>query len=1109
MSRIRILFCALVALALWSNAPVFAQLLNGTFVGTVVDGSGSVIPNARITATEKNTGFSRETVSDDAGNFTLASVPGGVYSIKVSANGFRTLTRDNLTLTVGSTARVDAKLEVGAVSDQITVESSGVLLQTDRAETKSEIASKAVTELPLNQYRNYQALLNLVPGATPAALQNSVTDTPGRALRTFVNGTATNMNITRLDGAVNVNVWLPHHVAYVAPAETVETVGITTSSMDAEQGMAGGAAMTVVSASGTNDLRGALWEYHENQHLKSRSYFQPATAANPQRTLNIFGGKAGGRIIKNKLFWFAHAEFTRERNGGSSFFTLPNAAMRAGDFSNFIAPNGQGTIYDPTTGAQNGSGRSVFPNNRVPASRFSAPALRLLALVPTPNNEANQVINTNRSIGNNHFVNATGILDRNNYDGKINWNRNERHTMFAKFSMLTADSGGVFGLGAAGGAGVGGDPGRGDTRQYLATVSTNYTVSPSILVDATWGLTWMDQTVQGADFGTNFGLDFGIPGTNGPDPRQSGLPVFNFAGGLSSYGLGAGWMPLFRNDRSYTFTTNLSWIKGAHELRMGFDMVHHQLNHWQPEVDNPRGRFEFGGGVTSLNGGPAPIQANSFAQFLIGAPNVMAKSLQFELMQGREWQLGWYIRDRWQVNRRLTLNIGARLERYPLMNRGNGRGLERLDLATQRIILGGRGNQPTNPGISVDSVFVTPRVGLAFRINDKTVIRSGYGMNIDPLPFSRPLRGFYPLTIAETFQLNTAFESPGTLSQGIPNISTPDISSGNIPLPPGIAMRSPYSYINRGYVQSWNFTIERKLAAAMTGSVAYVGTQSTNMLGDRDINAAPLGAGNNGRPLFSQFGRNRDLQMWDGWMSSNYHGLQTSLRGNVAKDLFIQGAYTWSKAINMTDENGWVGVNWNWDPVIRRNRATAGYDRTHVFQMGFLYEAPFGKGKRFLSNIGGPANMILGGWQLSGIYYAFSGTPFTVTADGARLNTPGSLQTADQLAGFEYLYGKGPGQPYFTPGAFVNPTPAGGAIRFGTTGRNRFRGPGVAGIDANLLKNIRITEKVVLTFRAEAANLTNTPRFGNPGTNVDGANFGIVTTASGERQLRFGLRLAF
>ena len=393
-------------------APSLAQVLYGTFVGNVQDSSGAVVPNAKVKIIEKATSFTRDAVTDTGGNYNIPSVPAGSYSIRITANGFKTFAENNVIATVNSTIRVDGKLEVGSVGETITVEAGAVTLETDRSDTKTEISAKIVTELPLNQYRNYQALINLVPGATPATTQNSSTDTPGRALRTFVNGTSTNNNVTRLDGATNINVWLPHHVAYVAPAETVENVNITTSSMDAEQGMAGGASMTVVSASGTNATHGAGWEYHEDEGLKSRSYFQPAKTPNALYTLNIFGGKVGGKIIKNKLFYFGHVEITRQDAGGQSFFTVPDAAMRGGDFSGRLGANGAGTVYDPATGNPDGSGRTQFQGNLVPPTRFSPQALKMLSLVPLPNNEAGQTVSGNGVISNNYFASGTGILNR-------------------------------------------------------------------------------------------------------------------------------------------------------------------------------------------------------------------------------------------------------------------------------------------------------------------------------------------------------------------------------------------------------------------------------------------------------------------------------------------------------------------------------------------------------------------------------------------------------------------------------------------------------------------------------------------------------------------------
>jgi len=1074
-----------------SAVPASAQVLYGTLTGTVEDQSGATVPNAKITISNSQTGLTRELIADATGRYSAVSIPGGVYTLKVTATGFKTVTIQNVQVAVNEVTRTDAKLDVGAVSDAITVEASAAALQTEKADTSSEISQKAVQNLALNQYRNYQQLLNLVPGTTPAGFQNSSTDTPGRALTTNVNGTARNNNGTRLDGAVNVNIWLPHHVAYVAPSETVEQVNISTSSFDAEQGMAGGAAITVISSSGTNQLHGALWEYHENQRLRSQPYFRSSTFVKPRYTLNIFGAKAGGAIVKNKLFWFGHYEGTRQGTGATSQFSLPNAAIKAGDFSAFPTQ-----IFDPATANAEGFGRTPFPGNRIPANRISPQTARIMPSIPEPNFPTPNVTA-------NHFVNATGKFDRGNYDAKMNWNRNEKHSVFAKFSLLRANVGGVFAFGPnLGGPGVGGDPGLGDTKQYLGTVGTNYTISPTLLFDANWGITEQDQSVIGFDYGKNYGSEvFGIPGTNGTDIRYSGLPSFSF-NTFSAYGMGSTWMPMWRNDRSYTWTNNLTWMKGKHEFRFGFDYVKHQLNHWQPEVANPRGAFSFSGSITALRGGAAANNLNSFADFLLGLPTSMNKSVQAFLMTGREPQLGFYVRDRWQVSRKLTVNIGVRMERYPLMTRANS-GLEKLDPSTMLVRLGGFGNVPTNPGIDVQPLFLAPRLGIAYKINDSTVFRVGYGMTIDPLPFSRPLRGFYPLTVTGNFVGASNFDPFRTLAQGIPPVLVPDTSSGVISLPPTVDMRTPGNRIDRGYIQSWNATLQRKLWGDIILDVGYVGTQTTNQLADLDINAAGPGAGATGRPYAAQFNRRIALNYWNGFLSSNYHSLQTAVNRSFSKGLLLKGAYTYSKAINMTDDDGWASVGWNHSSVFSRNRALAGYDRKSVFQMGWVYDLPFGKGRQFVQEGVGAA--ILGGWSLNGVYSAYSGTPFTISADGGTLNAPGNSQTADQVGPMKYIGLKGPGQQYFDPAAFAAPV----GVRFGTTGRNRFRNPGVAGADLTLMRVFKFTERMDMTFRAEAYNFSNTPRFGGPGANVNGGNFGVITSASGERQVRFGLRFGF
>ena len=1085
-----------LAFVLFSAYPANCQVLYGTLVGDVTDQSGGVVPNANVAITSTATGLARETVTDQAGRFTFGNVLPGSYDLKISAPGFRTLTRQAIDVSVNNVSRADVKLEVGQITEQVSVLANAALLQTDKADTHAEITTKPISTLPLNVYRNYQALFNLVPGATPAAFQNSATDTPARALTTNVNGTPRNANITRVDGAINVNIWLPHHTMYVAPSETIETVNVATGSFDAEQGMAGGAAITVITKSGTNEFHGSGWEFHNNQHLRARNFFMPPGSDKPRDTLNMFGATLGGPIRKNRLFFFGGYEGTRQRTGGSGRFTVPTDDQRAGDFSSYVASGGLGVIYDPATGSPDGAGRQPFSGNRIPDSRISPIARTILGFVPGPNLAGT---------AGNYFAAATGIFDRDNYDVKINWNRNDKHTIWGKYSILDANVTGVGAFGQLIGPSVVNDPGTGHTFVQVPTIGHTYVFSPRLLLDQNFGFTRMAQNVLGIDFGKNWGTDvFHIPGTNGADPRQSGLPAFSFDT-YSPYGLTQTWMPLFRFDQSYTHATNVTYTRGAHEWRFGFDLVRHHLNHWQPEIGNPRGAFSFGGAITALRGGAPPNQYNSFAGFLLGLPTSVNKSLQYMTMSGREWQFGWFARDRWQATRKLTLNLGLRYEYYPLMTRASS-GIERLDLNTMLVYLGGRGKVPRDAGIGVSSKLFAPRVGVAYRATEHTVIRTGYGLTYDPLPISRPLRGWYPFTIAPTFVGADDYHPFQPLASGIPFFTGPDISTGVVPLPPDVEERAPGNFIHRGYIQSWNFTIERRLPGDLVANLGYVGTETTRQLAQLDVNAAAPGAGNNGRPYAAQFGRKIQLRYWDGYLSSNYHALQASVNRQFSKGLYLKGAYTFSKALNMTDDDGTDLPSWNWLPMFRRNYAPAGYDRTHILQMAWTYDLPIGKGKAFVNS--GPAAWVLGNWSVNGVFYHFTGTPLTVTASGASLNAPGNLQTADQMkADVLQIGGIGPGAKYYDPAAFAPVRD----IRFGTSGRNVLRGPGVTGADASLFRIFPIGERTRLEFRAEAFNVTNTPRFGDPATSVTGSNFMEIrgTRFDSDRQFRFGLKATF
>jgi hypothetical protein len=441
-------------------------------------------------------------------------------------------------------------------------------------------------------------------------------------------------------------------------------------------------------------------------------------------------------------------------------------------------------------------------------------------------------------------------------------------------------------------------------------------------------------------------------------------------------------------------------------------------------------------------------------------------------------------------------------------------GLERYDWTTNIVTVGGLGNVPKNNGMTTSKKLFAPRFGIAWRMSDKTVLRSGYGISVDPYQMIDALLFPFPVVVAQDFSAANTFVPLGTLASGIPPVDVPDLSTGTLTLPPNVLTATLESGLyRRGYIQSFNFILERELPGKFIVSAGYVGTRTVRQTISRDINAAPVNGGNAGRPLFPAFGRIAATSVIAPSASATYDSLQARLDRTLAGGALIKIAYTWSKAINMADNSG-GGLSFNHAEVFARNRALAGYDRTHNLRAAVVSELPFGKGKPMLGN-SAVGSALLGGWQLSGIFSSYSGTPFTVTASATSLNAPANTQTADQVKPeVQKLGDVGSSARFYDPAAFASVT----APRYGTTGRNLLRGPGTVNLDATLARNFAITERWQLQLRAEAYNLTNTPSFNNPNANVSTpASFMTITSArnrsgsieGGERAMRFGLRLSF
>jgi hypothetical protein len=1088
-------------------APLTAQFLYGSLVGTVEDSSGAAVPKATVQITNTGTGQTREVTTSDVG-YSFTDLQPGTYSVIVSVQGFRTARVPDVTVTINTVARLNVRLQVGELSESVTVRADTVALQTDKADVHTNLGSREVTQLPISGYRNYQTLINLVPGSTPAFYQNAVIGSPARALGTQINGTTSSTNNTRLDGASNQRASLPHQTLYVPPVESIETVNVATNSFDADQGLAGGAAITVSTKSGTNELHGALWEHIGNSRLNAKNFFY-LDERNPKNIVNLYGANLGGPIRRDKLFFFGSFEGLRERSNFSRIMTIPTAEMRAGNF----APYGV-TIYDPQTGSADGSGRTPFSGNVVPPARQSAIARRMQEFIPAANQPGTS---------SNYFNSTPTSFNRDNYDLKINWNASRKGQLWGKYSAMNALVTAEWSLGAAGGTGMinGGGAGRGEVLAQVATLGGVYTFSPTFLMDGTISYSRDPLTLIGPDYGTNFGLDvLGIPGTNGPDIRQSGIPMF-VVSGFETFGNGHEYLPKLVKNNYWAYTANFGWNRSSHDMRFGIDITRWQVNQWHPETggNGPRGRFNFDGGITALRGGAAPNMFHAWAGYLLGLPSSMGKSIQAYDSTPRIWMQGLYFRDRWQATRKLTLTLGLRWEYFPVMSRAST-GIERYDWETNDVFVGGLGSVPRNAGVSASRRHFAPRLGIAYRLGPKDVIRAGYGISIDPYPWStaESLLFPYPVIVNTDFNSN-ALQTVGPIASGIPTVVAPDLSTGVVKLPTtATTVTIPKGTFDRGYIQSFNFTYERQLPGGFTGSAGYVGTRTIHQNARVNINASTPGGGQDGRPLALKFGRRVDTNVFQPFQTATYDSLQTRLDRQFGAGSTVRVIYTWAKAINWTDGAGGT-LTWNDPAAMYRNRAVAGYDRTHMFRAAWVYVVPFSSNSRI-------TRALLGGWQVNGIFSAYTGTPFTVAASGTSLNAPGNTQTADQIKPVvEKLGGVGRNVAFYDPLAFASVT----EVRYGTSGRNILRGPGVVNLDAGLARNFSLTERWKLQFRAEAFNLSNTPHFANPSTNVsnvrfrpdgtisDLGNFLSITSAlsaansteAGERQFRFALRISF
>ena len=495
-----------------------------------------------------------------------------------------------------------------------------------------------------------------------------------------------------------------------------------------------------------------------------------------------FGGTLGGPIRRDQLFFFGSYQGYLGRQELFTFFNVPSAAIRNGDFSSALNANGTlQRIYDPLSGdLATGTGRVQFENNIIPAGRINAISKRLSDLYPLPNVEGTGA----GGFTSNYRTARHANTDRHNYDAKVNWNRTPAHQLWGKYSHMNAVVDDLFNfpLGSSDSDGC-------DTKVHLITGGQTWSFGRSLLLDSAVGVSMMDQFCSSSDFELgNLGLDYGIPGTNDQgrsDPRYAGMPEFRT--GFQALGNSPTWTPTYRDEGTTSISSNVTKIKSNHEFRFGYRLDYLHLDNWQPERANPRGRFDFATNSTRTfgTGSQGGNFYNQYAAFLLGLVGTARKSYQYELFTGREWQHAMYVRDRWNVNQKITLDLGVRWEYYPIMTRAD-RQIEMMDRNTLDVLIGGVGGNPKNMGLVAPKDSFAPRIGGVYRLNNETVFRSGYGATLDARGMSaqEAFRGdfSYPLVLNGLFQPvagTSSFGWYGTVNQGIPLLVGPDLSTGS------------------------------------------------------------------------------------------------------------------------------------------------------------------------------------------------------------------------------------------------------------------------------------------------------------------------------------------
>ena len=1107
MSSGRSLF-AVAVLVLTLGGGLDAQVERGTLAGTVRDPSGAVVPDVSLTVKNVATGVEFKTATNQGGEYVAPNLIPGDYSVTASKQGFTTLARSGVALHVYERLVVDLTLQVGAISQTVEVAGEAPLLKSQSTSVVTLISRRDVSELPLNGRTVFQ-LAPLVAGVTNGipyenANNTSIPDNARAAQGLAVNGLPQSANSYILDGVYNdqINQGL---MAIIPPMEAIQEFTLETSNFRPEMGRGGGV-MNMTIKSGTNNFHGEAFEFLRNSALDARNFFDYSSAPRrlPNFVQNQFGGTFGGPIRKDKTFFFADYQGFRQRQGLTYITIVPGPEIRQGNFSGTDRP-----IYDPATYDPATNTRQLFPSQAIDSSRFSSAAVKILNYLPLPNGP---VLAEGQGL---FYSSASRQSDQYNYDIKIDdtisnrdslsgrWSEGQSHTLlpgaFSARPQFAPAVGSPVSVGGAGGL-----TGKVSNPSVNFGLSEIHNFSPRVINEARGAYVRAAANAVQLGVGHNYADQLGIPNTNVTN-NNSGFPTMNiqFLSGIGE----TPFFPLNEIENVFQYLDNVTFINGSHTFKAGVDFKKIQRQFTQI-LGDPAGGFSFGGGFTADPANPA-TSGNGFADFLLGIPGGGTLIRNSGLAGLRSTEFSAYWQDTWRASDKLTVDYGLRYDLFTPQTEVFNRQTN-FDLKTAQLLLP-PGTNGSNPNYHNRALVRTPerdfgpRLGLAYKLDSKTVVRTAYGIFF----FPQAQEGFQmtanPPFVGGTtyFNVSVPQQINRTLDEGFPT------TNPFIPIDQYVGGINAINPDNAtAYTQQWTFGIQRQLSANQALEVNYVGSKIIHLQDIWNPNAAFPG---NGSPISRQpygplVGRNFSLGTFKddrGWQW--YNSLQATFTRRFAGGFSYLLNYTWSHA-NGVAMCSLCEVNHQNILDLNADRGNSGTDFRHRFNASWLYELPFGRGKPHASHASGASNALIGGWQFGAIALVQSGEAYNVGGGAGR---PNRVCNGNAPPGGHTL------KEWFDVSCFPLPAKVpdlihGGVyIPYGNSGFNPLYGPGIVNFDLSAFKSFQITETKRLEFRSEFFNAFNKAHFNLPLSGVPSASAGRIVSALPARQVQMALKVFF